>query len=136
MPIIAETWVLVGNEDEARKCAPLWHFMPKALDAFTSDPDRRAIQRRAEQEIPLEQVYSSWIIGEDPEVHIEGLKKLFDAGVTSVIVHSAQADQERVIDFYGKSVLPKSDGIATETRLSCLTEKGVSLNDSLVARKS
>ena len=86
MPIIAETWVLVGNEDEARKYAALWRFIPKALEAYTDDPDPRAIQRRAEQEVPLEQVYSGWIIGEDPKVHIEGIRKLIDNGVTTVIV--------------------------------------------------
>jgi len=31
---------------------------------------------------------------------------LFDGGVTQVYVHSAQADQQKVIDFYSKKVLP------------------------------
>jgi hypothetical protein len=43
----------------------------------------------------------------DPAVHIEAVQKLFDSGVTIVNVHSGQADQKKVIDFYGNSVLPK-----------------------------
>jgi F420-dependent hydroxymycolic acid dehydrogenase len=107
MPVIAESWVFVGNEDEARKYAALWRFMPKALESYTDNPDPRDIQRRADLEVPLEQVYGDWAIGEDPRVHIEAIRKLYDGGVTTVIVHSPQEDQERVIDFYGKKVLPE-----------------------------
>ncbi|HKT90198.1 MAG TPA: hypothetical protein VJQ59_17260 [Candidatus Sulfotelmatobacter sp.] len=35
------------------------------------------------------------------------IRELFDSGVTIVNVHSGQPDQERVIQFYGKEVLPK-----------------------------
>jgi len=107
MPIIAEAWVVAGNEDEARKGAELWRFSAKSGEGYTNNPDPRDIQRLARQEVPLEQVYSNWIIGENPNAHIEGIQKLFDAGVTTVIVHSPQEDQEAVIDFYGKRVLPE-----------------------------
>src|SRR5207247_1347889 len=30
MPIIAEAWVIVGNENEARNYAPLWRFSPRS----------------------------------------------------------------------------------------------------------
>ena len=38
------------------------------------------------------------------------LEKLFDSGATIVNVHSGQADQDKVVDFYGDKVLPKLRG--------------------------
>ena len=42
----------------------------------------------------------------DPEVHIAAIKALFDSGVSIVNIHSGQADQAKVIDFYASKVLP------------------------------
>jgi hypothetical protein len=39
-------------------------------------------------------------------VHVQALQRLIDAGVTHIFVHSPQGDQARVIDFYGREVLP------------------------------
>jgi hypothetical protein len=39
-------------------------------------------------------------------VHVTALRKLFDSGVTIVNVHSGQPDQQKIIDFYGRSVNP------------------------------
>src|SRR5438067_1441744 len=41
MPIIAEAWVIVGDEDEARKYAPLWRFSSRATKDYTDNPDPR-----------------------------------------------------------------------------------------------
>ena len=43
----------------------------------------------------------------DPDAHVQTIKKIFDSGVTIVNIHSGQPDQHKVIEFYGKSVLPK-----------------------------
>jgi coenzyme F420-dependent glucose-6-phosphate dehydrogenase len=64
-------------------------------------------QRRAEAEIPLEEVYKRWPVSTDPEVHVQALLALFTTGVTHVLVHSGQSDQLRVIRFYGQEVLPR-----------------------------
>ena len=37
----------------------------------------------------------------------EALEKAFDGGATEVHIHSGQPDQRRVIEFYGKEVLPR-----------------------------
>jgi alkanesulfonate monooxygenase SsuD/methylene tetrahydromethanopterin reductase-like flavin-dependent oxidoreductase (luciferase family) len=106
MPILVEHFVVVGNRQEAERCAPLWRFLPGAT-RYLGDPDPRSIQRRAEQEVPLEQVCSTWVVSEDPQVHLEALQKLIDGGVTHIFVHSPQQDQARVIAFYGEQVLPR-----------------------------
>ena len=65
------------------------------------------IQDRATAELPLEQVYRDWPVSMNPEVHIKAVTELFQSGATIVNIHSGQTDQKRVIDFYGKNVLPK-----------------------------
>ena len=65
------------------------------------------IQDRATVELPLEKVYGKWPISRDPDVHVKALMELFSSGATIVNVHSGQADQRAVIDFYGNHVLPK-----------------------------
>ncbi len=60
----------------------------------------------ARTEIPLERVYADWVVSEDPAAHVRALRELLASGATIVNVHSGQADQRRVIDFYGCEVLP------------------------------
>ncbi|HEX2912966.1 MAG TPA: TIGR03557 family F420-dependent LLM class oxidoreductase [Chloroflexia bacterium] len=107
MPIIAEHWVVVGDEEEARKIVPLWNFLPKAWDVFVQDPDPVHIREQATQTVKPEEVLKTWVIGKDPQVHIEALNKLIEQGVSTIFVHSAQADQKMVMDFYSREVLPK-----------------------------
>jgi TAT-translocated FGD2 family F420-dependent dehydrogenase len=106
MPILVENWVCVGDRDEALQAAKKWRFIPKSFEKYVNNPDPRAIQRDAEQNIPLEQAIEDWVIGGDPDIHIQGIQKLVDNGVTHIFVHSAQEDQHRVIDFYAREVLP------------------------------
>jgi|SRR5690348_12095050 len=106
MPILAEHMVVVGDTAAAARYANLWRFMPHAWDRYVADPDPVDIQRRAERDIPLDQVYGKWPVSTDPRVHIQGLRKLIDGGVTHIFVHSPQPDQHKVIEFYGREVLP------------------------------
>ena len=43
-------------------------------------------------------------------VHAEAITRLFDSGVSIVNVHSGQPDQQKVLDFYVKEVLPRLKG--------------------------
>jgi TAT-translocated FGD2 family F420-dependent dehydrogenase len=107
MPVFVEQYVLVGDANEARQAAELWRFQPKAWKPYWNIPDPHLIQQRADAEVPLEQVYADWPMGTDPAVHVRMLDELFKSGVTEVHIHSGQPDQKRVIDFYGKEVLPR-----------------------------
>jgi len=110
LPILVEQWVIVGDEAEARRWTPLWRFTPKAWEKYVTNPDPREIQRQAEQDVPLADVYAGWTVSPDPQVHADGITKLAADGVTHVFVHSPQADQQRVIEFYGRDVLPRLRG--------------------------
>jgi TAT-translocated FGD2 family F420-dependent dehydrogenase len=107
MPVLVEQYVIVGKEEEAKSAAELWRFGPKAFKDYYNVRDPQEIQQRAEKEIPLEKVYEEWPVSTDPSVHAKAVKDLFNSGVTIVNIHSGQADQMKVIDFYGKEVLPR-----------------------------
>jgi hypothetical protein len=112
MPLVSEHMVVVGGQSEAEKYARLWRFMPKSWEKYVNDPDPLDIQRQAEQEVPLQEVYKDWPVSEDPSVHIQALQKLVDQGITHIFVHSPQADQRRVIRFYSEQVLPHVERVA------------------------
>jgi F420-dependent hydroxymycolic acid dehydrogenase len=107
MPVLVEQYVVVGGKKDAEAAAQLWRFGPKAFKSYYNVRDPKEIQRRAEAEIPLEKVYGDWPVGTDPEAHIKTITDLFSSGATIVNIHSGQVDQKRVIDFYGKQVLPR-----------------------------
>lgn len=106
MPVLIEQYVVVGDASDAKEAAELWRFSPKSFKAYYNIPDPARIQERAEAEIPLEEVMQGWAIGTDPSVHLDKINELFDSGATIVNVHSGQRDQRKVVEFYGKHVLP------------------------------
>jgi TAT-translocated FGD2 family F420-dependent dehydrogenase len=107
MPVLVEQYVVVGDENEAKKAAELWRFGPKAFKTYYNIRDPQKIQDRADAEIPLQHVYQDWPVSTDPAPHINTVNELFQSGVSIVNIHSGQADLKRVIDFYGREVLPK-----------------------------
>jgi len=107
MPVLVEQYAVVGDQQQAKAAAELWRFGPKAFKSYYNIRDPKEIQRRADSEIPLDQVYGEWPIGTDPNVHLKTINELFESGVTIVNIHSGQADQEKLIEFYGREVLPK-----------------------------
>jgi TAT-translocated FGD2 family F420-dependent dehydrogenase len=107
MPVLVEQFVSVGDKDDAEAAAELWRFLPKAFKTYYNIRDPNEIQKRAEAELPLEKIYEDWAIGSNPEIHANKIQELFQAGATIVNIHSGEADQKKVIDFYGKKVLPR-----------------------------
>ena len=107
MPVFVESFVVVGDKSDAEYPAKQWNFIPKAFKGYHNIPDPAEIERRAAAELPLPKVYGDWTVSTDPDFHAQAIKKLFDSGVTIVNVHSGQVDQQKVIDFYGKEVLPR-----------------------------
>ena len=107
MPVFLEQYVVVGDKKDAQEAAELWRFGPKAWKPYFNIRDPKEIQRRAEAELPIEEVIKGWTISTDPEEHVNALQQAFSGGATEVHIHSGQADQRRVIEFYGKEVLPR-----------------------------
>jgi F420-dependent hydroxymycolic acid dehydrogenase len=113
MPIFIEQYVVVGGKRDLEEAAALWRFGPKAWKPYFNIRDPKTIQERAETEIPIEKVTEGWPVGTDPDAHVKVLSELFESGATGVHIHSGQHDQKRVIDFYGKEVLPRLRKIAS-----------------------
>ena len=107
MPVLVELFVVVGDENDAKTSAELWRFLPKAFKSYFNIRDPQAIENKATAELPLQKVYSRWPISTDPDIHVKALMEQFNSGATIVNVHSGQADQKGVIEFYGKHVLPR-----------------------------
>jgi hypothetical protein len=105
MPKLAETWVVVGGQTDVDEAAEKWRYTVHGFGDLLYQPNPVTIQRLAEQRWTLPQVYAAWTRGTDPAVHIKALQRLLDAGATPII-HSGQTDPLRVIDFYGRQVLP------------------------------
>jgi TAT-translocated FGD2 family F420-dependent dehydrogenase len=107
MPVCIEQFVVVGDKKDAEVAAELWRFIPKAWNPYYNVRDPQEIQRRADAEVPMEEVYKGLTIGTDPDVHVKALQDAFKGGATEVHIHSGQPNQGRVIEFYGKEVLPR-----------------------------
>jgi F420-dependent hydroxymycolic acid dehydrogenase len=107
MPVMIEHFVVVGDETDALLAAEQWRFIPKAFKTYFNVIDPAEIQRRAEAEVALDQLAAKWPVSTDPEEHIAAIQKLFDSGVSIVNIHSGQADQAKVIEFYASQVLPR-----------------------------
>jgi F420-dependent hydroxymycolic acid dehydrogenase len=107
MPVLVEAFVVVGDQSEAQAPAKLWNFIPKAFKGYQNIPDPAQIEHRAQTELPLPKVFGDWTVSSDPDAHVQTIKKLFDSGATIVNIHSGQADQQKVIEFYGREVLPR-----------------------------
>jgi TAT-translocated FGD2 family F420-dependent dehydrogenase len=107
LPVLVEQYVIVGDKREAETAAELWRFGPKAFKSYYNIRDPQEIQRRADSEIPLDQVYGDWPTSTDPAAHLKVVNELFESGVSIVNIHSGQSDQQKVIDFYGKEIVPQ-----------------------------
>ena len=109
MPRIVELWVVVGDREEALADAALWQFLP-IFNEVVGVADPREIQRIAEERSSPERVVDGWLVSPEPDDHIAAIDELVALGTTHVFVHSPQADQRRVIEFYGRDVLPTLRG--------------------------
>jgi F420-dependent hydroxymycolic acid dehydrogenase len=107
MPVLVETFVVVGDQSEAQAAAKLWNFIPKAFKGYQDIPDPAQIEQRAQAELPLPKVFGDWTVDSNPDAHVRAINKLFDSGATIVNIHSGQRDQQKVIEFYGREVLPR-----------------------------
>jgi TAT-translocated FGD2 family F420-dependent dehydrogenase len=106
MPVLVEQFVVVGDTADAQNPAALWRFLPRAFKTYYNIESPLEIQRQALSQISFDQLVKDFTISTDPKAHIAKMQELFDSGVSIVNVHSGQADQKRVIDFYGDRVLP------------------------------
>lgn len=102
---VVELWTVVGDREEALACAPLWQFLAVFPDVVNvADP--RNVQRIAMERSSPGRVVDGWLVSDDPKRHIAAVREQVALGATHLFVHSPQPDQRKVIDFYGRHVIP------------------------------
>ena len=106
MPVMIEHFVVLGGKEEADQAAEYWRFLPKAWKPYFNIESPVTINQRADAEVSLDKLLDTWTVGPDAQTHIDGIKALFESGVTIINVHSGQPDQRKIIDFYAEKVLP------------------------------
>jgi F420-dependent hydroxymycolic acid dehydrogenase len=107
MPVPVEQFVVVGNKNDAKAAARLWQFIRNAFKTYFNVRDPQSIQQRAGEELPLDQVYAKWPVSTDSHGQVKAVLDLFASGATIVNIHSGQANQQNVINFYGEQVIPR-----------------------------
>ena len=95
------------DEDADRALADtnFWAALALTPEEKTGVEDPIEMQRLAE-ELPVERAASRFIVGSDPEAHVEAVLRYVEWGFTHLVFHAPGPDQERFLRLYGKDVLP------------------------------
>jgi coenzyme F420-dependent glucose-6-phosphate dehydrogenase len=110
--IILQTGMSWAEDDGAAfEGARVWKAT-QPQEYFTDDwHDPRAMYENAEREVSDDEFRQSYIIGSDPELHIERLRQVEALGATIVCIQNASgSDPLRALQVYGAQVLPELKG--------------------------
>ncbi|MCU1659342.1 MAG: fgd, partial [Pseudonocardiales bacterium] len=70
------------------------------------------MQRLADA-LPVERAASRFIVSDDPEEHVDSIKRYLDLGFTHLVFHAPGPDQERFLRAYGQEILPRLRTLTT-----------------------
>ncbi len=110
--IILQTGMSWAEDDDAAlEGARVWKAT-QPEEYFTGDwHDPAAMYEKAERDVSDEEFKQSYIIGRDPELHIERLREVEALGATVVCVQNGSGnDPLRALQVYGAQVLPELKG--------------------------
>jgi coenzyme F420-dependent glucose-6-phosphate dehydrogenase len=110
--IILQTGMSWAEDDEAAlEGARVWKAT-QPPEFFTEDwHDPKAMYEKAEREISDDELRESYIIGGDPEMHVERLREVEALGATVVCIQNASgSDPLGALRTYGEHVLPALRG--------------------------
>jgi hypothetical protein len=96
-----------ADEASARKTAhELWAFSSLPGELSQELPSPKHFEQ-ATQIVTEDLVAESIVCGPDPEKHIAKIREYVDAGIENVYVHQVGPDQEGMMQFYAREVMPK-----------------------------
>ena len=95
------------GDDAALEGARVWKGA-QPQEFYTDDwHDPQAMYRRGEEQLSDEDLKEKFIIGSDPELHVERIRELEELGPTIVVLmNNSGADPHGAIRTYGERVLP------------------------------
>ncbi|MDQ3114023.1 MAG: glucose-6-phosphate dehydrogenase (coenzyme-F420) [Actinomycetota bacterium] len=93
------------DEERALADTRYWGALALSPEEKTGVEDPIEMERLADA-LPVERAASRWIVGADPEEHVERVWEYVDMGFRHLVFHAPGPDQRRFLDLYGRSVLP------------------------------
>jgi hypothetical protein len=101
MPIQVQVPVVVGGASEMEEAVEtLRLFGTRYKFNAPADVNLRAA------ELALYDPFRQWVVGNDVAVHVRALRGFVASGATDIHIQSLQRSPRRLIDFYGRFVLP------------------------------
>ncbi|GAA1213131.1 glucose-6-phosphate dehydrogenase (coenzyme-F420) [Rhodoglobus aureus] len=62
---------------------------------------------RAADALPIEQIASRWIVGNDPDKIVEEIRQYVDAGLNHLVFHAPGGDQRRFLELFERDIAPR-----------------------------
>jgi G6PDH family F420-dependent oxidoreductase len=106
------------DEAEARRTAYEWWPNAAIKGELSQELPTPSFFEQAAKMVKEEDVAEVIICGPDAQKHIDKIKEFADAGFEQVYVHQVGPDQEGMIRFYEKEVLPKVAGATKSAQVS------------------
>jgi alkanesulfonate monooxygenase SsuD/methylene tetrahydromethanopterin reductase-like flavin-dependent oxidoreductase (luciferase family) len=107
--VVAFQSVVVGGTAELDQAAAVSTLRGGCLEQLLHSVPR---PRRWGKNLAVYEPFATWLVSDDPAVHVTGTCSLLARGATDVFIHTEQYDVRRVIDFYARRVLPALSGTA------------------------
>ena len=84
----------------------LWGALALSAEEKVGVEDPREMERRADA-LPVERTATRWLVGTDPDEHVEQIKFYTDLGFNHLVFHAPGDDQRRWIELYADQILPR-----------------------------
>ncbi len=91
--------------ENTRFWAPL--ALPKDHKHDMTDPIE---MERAADALPIEQIASRWIVGDDPDAVVAAIRQYVDAGLNHLVFHAPGQDQRRFLELFERDLAPRLRG--------------------------
>jgi coenzyme F420-dependent glucose-6-phosphate dehydrogenase len=112
------------DEQEARRTAFEWWPNAAIKGELSQELRTPKLFEQAAEMVTEDDVAEVIVCGPDPQKHIDMINKFIEAGFDHVYVHQVGPDQEGLIKFYEKEVLPKfAGGEASAARSTAKSSK-------------
>jgi coenzyme F420-dependent glucose-6-phosphate dehydrogenase len=83
-----------------------WAALALSADEKTSVDDPLALEKLADA-VPVERAAKRFIVSDDPDEHVERIRRYVDLGFTHLVFHAPGPDQERFLRLYSQHVVPR-----------------------------
>jgi coenzyme F420-dependent glucose-6-phosphate dehydrogenase len=96
------------DTDRARALDDTRHWAALALTAEEKIAVHDPIEmERLSDALPVERAATRWIVSDDPDEVVEGVRPYVEMGFRHLVIHAPGPDQERFLALFGEQVLPR-----------------------------